>query len=148
VAVPFRAKQLIVSIVGALLFVPVDLFLGGQFAFNFGARSSPWAWAFDLTAFWGQLLGILISFFKPRLGGIWILASLAASVAIRLSVQLAAVHGPARWSEAAWLHTAPGLLKTGGLFWTTLLWAGPLVLALLLLHPMPAKERGRAETDC
>ena len=145
---PFRAKQLIVSIVGALLFVPVDLFLGGRFAFSFGARSSPWAWAFDLTAFWGQLLGILISFFKPRLGGVWILASLAASVAIRLSVQLAAIHGPALWSAATWVHTARGLLKTGGLFWAALHWAGPLVLALLLLRPMPAKEQSGAETRC
>ncbi len=141
-ALPFRGKQLIVSLVGALLFVPRDLFLGEAFAFSFGVHSSLWAWAFDLAAFWGQLLGILISFFKPRLGGVCILASIGASIAIRLSIEVAVVYGPARWSAAMWLHTAPGLLKTAGLFW-----AAPLVLALLLLRPVPAVERAGAETQ-
>jgi hypothetical protein len=141
VALPFRAKQLIVSLVGAILFVPRDLFFGEVFAFRFGAQSSPWAWAFDLTAFWAQLLGILISFFKPRLGGVCILVSIIASIVIRTSVQIAAIYGPARWSAATWLHAAPGLLKTVGLFW-----AGPHVLALLLLRPAPAMDRTGAET--
>jgi hypothetical protein len=142
VALPFRAKQLIVSLVGAVLFVPRDLFFGEAFAFSFGAQSSPWAWAFDLTAFWGQLLGILISFFKPRLGGACILATIIASIAIRLSVQVAVIYGPARWSAAMWLNAAPGLLKTAALFW-----GGPLVLALLLLRRARAVEREPASAE-
>lgn len=143
-ALPFRAKQLIVSLVGALLFVPVDLFLGGAFAFSFGAQSSLGAWAFDLAAFWGQILGILVSFFKPRLGGVCILASVTASVAIRLSMHVEAVYGPVHWGAALWLNAAPGLLKTAGLFW-----AASLVMALLLLRPAPAIEREPiADSQC
>lgn len=140
-ALPFRGKQLIVSAIGALLFVPMDMFFGEMFAFRFAAQTSPWAWAFALATFWGQLLGILISFFKPRLGGACILASIAASLAIRLSVQVAAIYGPAHWSAPMWLHAAPELLRKAGLFW-----AAPLVLALLLLRSEPPEEQASAET--
>lgn len=139
-ALPFRSKQLIVSAVGALLFVPLDMFFGEAFAFLFGAQTSPWAWAFDLAAFWGPLMGILISFFKPRIGGLWILVSITASVALQLSVRAGAIPGAARWSATAWLHAASGLPRIAELFWTA-----PLLLAFLLLRPVPAAERNSAQ---
>ena len=90
---PFRVKQLIVSTIGALLLLPLDFFFGGIFAFSFGAQESLWAWIFGLTAFWFQIFGILLSFFKPRPAAIWILANIAVSCFVRFAVQVNTVYG-------------------------------------------------------
>jgi hypothetical protein len=135
---PFRARQLIVSTIGALLLLPLDLFFGGVFAFSFGARESLWGWIFGLTAFWFQIFGIFLSFFKPRPAAVWMLANIGASCLIRVGAEIHGVYGPfaAGVHSSPWLPYAPSVIKLVGVFW-----AAPLLLALLLLRGAPRKER-------
>ncbi len=135
---PFRVKQLIVSTIGALLLLPLDFFFGGIFAFSFGAQESLWAWIFGLTAFWFQIFGILLSFFKPRPAAIWILANIAVSCFVRFAVQVNTVYGLAamRLNSSQWLPYVPSVLKLAIVFW-----AAPLLLALLLLRGASREER-------
>lgn len=138
---PFRMQQMAVSAIGALLLLPTDLFMGGMFSFAFAARESLWAWLFDLTAFWCQILGILASFFKPRLAGLWMLLNIAVSIAIAAGFALRNASGTAEAhaNGLQWFAAVPVFLKTAGWFW-----AAPLALALLLLRPAPRGE-GRAQ---
>lgn len=135
---PFRAKQLIVSTIGALLLLPLDFFFGGIFAFSFGAQESLWAWIFGLTAFWFQIFGILLSFFKPRTAALWMLANIAASAFVQLAAQGHTIYGLAapRLNAARWLPIAPSPVELAIFFWAT-----PLLFALLLLRGGPQEER-------
>lgn len=132
---PFRAQQFVISLIGALLLIPMDLHLGGRFTFSFNAHSAS-AWLFGLTAFWCQILAILISFFKPRLGGAWILVNIALSIAIQVWVAIRLGAGAGSLPVGAWGAIGPAYAKAVFLFWIT-----PLILALLLLRPTPRKER-------
>jgi len=140
---PFRTKQLIVSTIGALLLLPLDFFFGGIFAFSFGAQESLWAWIFGLTAFWFQIFGILLSFFKPRTAALWILANITASAFVQLAPQGHAIHWLAvpQLNTAHWLPIAPSPIELALFFW-----APPLLFALLLLRGGPQEERLLAAT--
>lgn len=136
-ALPFRTQQCLVSAIGALLFLPVYLFWGGIFSFEFGVRQSIWAWSFDLTACWFQAFGILASFVRPRWAAYWMLVSVCLSVLIALGWAAETAHSVAGIPRilAQWLHSAPGLFKPAVAFWV-----GPLFLAFLLLWRVPREE--------
>lgn len=131
-----RAQQLVVSLIGALLIIPLDLFFGGMFSFSYGAQSV-WAWLFDLTAFWFQILGILVSFFKPRVAAAWMLLNIGLSIFIGLLVEVRLAHreGLIHPTISEWLRSTPGYVKTAGLFWLA-----PVVMALLLLRSTSSGE--------
>lgn len=131
----FRARQTLVSIIGAIIIIPLSLHFGGSISFSFGVRESLWAWLFALTAFWLQIFAILTSFFKPRLAAAWMLLNIALSIAIGLVAHVRSGYHPdlAHFSLAQWFGSAPAYLKTAGLFWTA-----PLLLALFLLRTEPA----------
>lgn len=130
----FRAQQWIVSAVGALFIIPTSLFFGGMFSFAFGTQQSLGAWLFGLTAFWFQILGILASFFKPRLAAAWMLLSLGLSLFICAATEWRWEHHAGRPVSglSEWLRDGPGYLKTTWFFWIA-----PLFVALLLLRPAP-----------
>jgi len=131
-ALNYRAQQLVVSAIGALLLLPLDFFMGGIFSFSFAARDSVWAWAFGLTAFWGQIFCVLASFFKPRTAAACMLVDVGISCCIWLGCGMAARTsglGVARLSASYWMNYAPGLLPTAALFW-----AAPMAFAMLLLR--------------
>lgn len=136
----FRMQQLIVSIVGAIFIIPSSLFFGGMLSFSFGAQQSVGAWLFGLTAFWCQILGILASFFKPRLAAAWMLLNLALALLVSVATEL-------RWerhmgilhlSMSDWLQGCPSYLKA-----TRFFCAAPLVIALLLLRPAGGRCAGQ-----
>jgi hypothetical protein len=128
-------QQCIISMVGALFIIPTSLFFGGMFSFAFGTQQSLGGWLFGLTAFWCQILGIVASFFKPRLAAVWMLLNIAVSILVSA--------GTMHLSMTAWLRACPGYLKA-----TSFFWAGPLVVALLLLRPRPAdKEQTQPLTE-
>ncbi len=131
-AVSYRGRQLLVSLIGALILLPLDFFMGGLFSFSFGAQNSLWAWAFGLTAFWGQIICILTSFFRPRVAAVWMLLNVAASSSILLGCEMArnSGHGLASLSKYSWLEYAPGLAQAAAFFWIA-----PMIFALLLLRP-------------
>ncbi len=134
----FRVVQIVISTVGTIFIIPWGTFLGVMFTFSFKADESLWAWAFDLTVFWSQILGILASFIKPRLAAIWMLLNIVISVlmAIGVEVKLGFVPDARHLSATEWFKISPVLLKQAGLFWGI-----PLVFALLLLR------RGRSQND-
>lgn len=134
----FRMQQCFVSMVGALFIIPSSLFFGGMFSFDFGTHQSLGGWLFGLTAFWCQILGVVASFFKPRLAAVWMLLNLALSVLVSAATEAHWLHraGTLNWSLAEWVRACPAYLKTTWFFW-----AAPLVVAILLLRPMPASER-------
>ena len=134
----FRMQQCIVSMVGALFIIPSSLFFGGMFSFAFGTQQSLGGWLFGLTAFWCQILGIVASFFKPRLGAVWMLLNLALSILVSAATEVHWLHhaGALHAGVDEWLRACPVYLKATWFFW-----AGPLVVSVLLLRPMPASER-------
>ena len=83
---------MLLSAIGALLFLPMYFFLGGVFSFWFAARDSMWAWGFNLTAFWCQIFGITASFFKPRTGAVWMLLNIALSVLMAIGCAAESIH--------------------------------------------------------
>jgi hypothetical protein len=152
---PFRAVQLVISTVGTVLIIPWGTFLGVMFTFSFRADESLWAWAFDLTAFWSQVLGILASFFKPRLAALWMLLNIVISVLMAIGFEIKQGFAPdtRHLSGIEWLKLSPVILKQAGMFWGL-----PLIFALLLLRrtfprtvphlPLqPTTPQGKESTD-
>lgn len=152
---PFRAVQLVISTVGTVLIVPWGTFLGVMFTFSFRADESLWAWAFDLTAFWSQVLGILASFFKPRLAALWMLLNIVISVLMAIGFEIKQGFAPdaRHLSGIEWLKLSPVILKQAGMFWGL-----PLIFALILLRrtfprtvphlPLqPITPQGKESTD-
>jgi hypothetical protein len=140
-----RQQQLLISAIGAAIILPSDLFLGVMFAFSFRAGESAWAWGFDLIAFWSQIIGIIASFFKPRLAAGWMLACIGISVLIGIGFEVKSSYAPdARHVKAAeWLGTLPAIMKTAGFFWGV-----PLICALLLIRTgAPAKASAHRHPD-
>lgn len=136
----FKARQTLISIIGAIIIIPLSLHFGGAISFSFGVRESLWAWLFALTAFWLQIFATLTSFFKPRLAAAWMLLNIALSIAIGLAAYGRAAYdtGLTRFTVAQWFGSTPGYLKAAGLFWTA-----PLLLALFLLLPEPAANQAK-----
>lgn len=134
----FRMQQFLISIAGAIFIVPTSLFFGGMLSFAFGTQQSLGAWLFSLTAFWCQILGVLASFFKPRLAAVWMLLNLVLAVLVSLATELRWQHRAGilhlGWGE--FFRSCPDYLKSTWFFW-----AAPLLVALLLLRPQPAEGR-------
>lgn len=128
-SLPFRTQQLLVSVTGTLLFVPLYLFWGGVFTLSFAAHDSIWAWGFGLVSCWSQILAVLVSYFKPRLAACWVLVDLAVSVVMAIGRVGEITHGHAgMMSEIEqWMQTSHGILNT-----TLVFWVGPALFALLL----------------
>jgi hypothetical protein len=126
-----------VSTVGTILIIPWGTFLGAMFTFSFRADESLWAWAFDLTAFWSQILGILASFIKPRLAAIWMLLNIGLSVLMAIGFEVKQGFAPdaQHLSGMEWIKLSPVILKQAGLFWGI-----PLIFALLLLRRNPSQN--------
>lgn len=125
----FRNQQLLVSAIGAVLIIPLELFLGVMFTFAFTSHESGWAWAFDLISFWSQIPGIALSFLKPRFAAAWMLLCLAISICIAITFEIVVSYsgagaGP---NSLTWLEAAPSLLRTAAIFWGV-----PLLFGLLL----------------
>jgi hypothetical protein len=133
----FRLGQLVVSTVGTILIIPWNTFLGVMFTFSFRADESLWAWAFDVTAFWSQIIGILASFFKPRLAAVWMLLNIVISVlmAIGFEVKMSFAPDARQLSPMEWVRDCPVFLKEAGAFWGI-----PLVFALLLPRRGPSQN--------
>jgi hypothetical protein len=133
----FRQQQLLISAIGAALILPSDLFLGVMFTFSFRAGESAWAWGFDLIAFWSQIVGIVVSFFKPRLAAGWMLACIGISVLIAVGFEIKSGYAPdaRHLSAAEWMGFLPAILKNSGFFWGL-----PLIFALLLISRDPSTQ--------
>ena len=130
-ALPYRAQQCLVSLLGALLFLPLYLFWGGVFSFSYSLNDSAWAWAFGITACWFQILAILFSFMKPRFAALWLIGNTAMSILLASGHLKALEHG--RVATAAplevWLRSGTGYLKAGCIFCVP-----PLLMAFFLIR--------------
>lgn len=137
IAIPFRARQWIVSVVGSLLFAPLYLFWGGLFSFSFTIYDSICAWAFGLTACWCQLLAMLVSFFNPRRAAYWMVLNTAVSMGLAAYHVAGYAHGKITASSPLelWLLTGNSLVKAGLIFF-----APPLLFAFLLLRRSHAPD--------
>ena len=142
-ALPFRTRQYFISIIGALFFLPVYLFMGGLFSLSYSIYDSVWAWGFGLVACWSQIMAVVASFFNPRKAAWCMIANTAIGVLLAYGHIVRAGHSdyesPIHLEQ--WLRTAPGVLKAIAVFW-----APPLVLAYLLLRQTRTQNR-RALTD-
>jgi len=72
---------------GTLLVVPWECFLTFGFTFTLTGHESFWVWAFVLFAFLLNIPAVLLSWFMPRQGALWILANTAISMAIGAGFQ-------------------------------------------------------------
>lgn len=140
----FRHQQLLVSAIGAVLIIPLELFLGVMFTFPFTGNESAWAWIFDFISFWTQIIGIIMSFFKPRIAAAWMLLCLASSVSIGIIFELKMSYSGNTFHPSAsqWLKFAPSLLRTAAIFWGI-----PLLFALLLARKPPSFNRAHSDVS-
>ena len=134
----FRYQQLIVSVIGLIIILPLDTFLGAMFVFSLSARDSLWVVAFDLIAFWSQIPGIIVSFFKPRLGAGWMLVNIGISVVIGIISEVNSAYAPdaLHLTISGWIKDVPVMLKEATFFWGI-----PMIFALLLLRKEPSARR-------
>ena len=130
-ALPYRVQQCLVSLLGALLFLPLYLFWGGVFSFSYSIYDSAWAWAFGLTACWCQILAILFSFMRPRIAALWMIGNTVMSILLAGGHLNALAHG--RVASAApleiWLRSGAGYVKAGCIFCVP-----PLLMAYFLIR--------------
>jgi len=131
----FRHQQIVVSVIGLILILPLDTFLGTMFVFSLSARDSLWVVAFDLIAFWSQIPGIIMSFFKPRIAAGWMLVSIGISVVIGIGFEVNSACAPdaRHLTIAEWIQDVPVILKEASFFWGI-----PMIFALLLLRKGPS----------
>jgi hypothetical protein len=84
----FHWNQLKLAIlVGMLLVIPWECFLTFGFTFAMKGHESLWIWAFVLFAFLLNIPAVLLSWFMPKQGALWILANTAISMAIGAGFQ-------------------------------------------------------------
>src|ERR1700735_4092126 len=119
---------------GTLLVVPWECFLTFGFTFTMRGHESLWVWAFVLFAFLLNIPAVLLSWFLPRQGALWILANTAISMAIGVAFQWTNyLHNPD--SPASLLTLFAGLIME-----IALLWFAPLAFALGILMILNSSE--------
>lgn len=140
----FRWNQLkLATLMGTLLVVPWECFLTFGFTFTMRAHESLWVWAFILFAFLLNIPAVLLSWFRPKQGALWILANAAISMAIGPGFQwksyLDNPHSSASFISS-WLTVFAGLIAE-----IVLLWFAPLAFAfgILMILSSPELESGQ-----
>ena len=119
---------------GALLVVPWECFLTFGFTFTMGGHESIWVWAFILFAFLLNIPAVLLSWFMPRQGALWVLANTAISMAIGAGSQWRNyLHNPD--SSGSLLTLFAGLVTE-----IALLWFAPLAFAFGILIILNSSE--------
>jgi len=129
----FHSKHqlILIIVIGALLIIPWGVFVGVMFTFTFRNHESIWAWIFDLLTFWCQVLGVIVSFVKPRAAAIWMLTALTASASLAITYEVRDTYASsARHIIASqWITVLPSILKAA-----FFLYGIPLLFALLVLR--------------
>jgi hypothetical protein len=123
---------------GTLLVVPWECFLTFGFTFTMAGHESLWIWTFVLFAFLLNIPAVLLSWFMPRQGALWILANTAISMAIGAGFQWKNyLHNPD--SSASFISTLLTLFARL-VAEIALLWFAPLAFAFGILIILNSSE--------
>jgi hypothetical protein len=128
---------------GTFLVIPWEFFLTFGFIFTLTGHEPFWIWAFVLFAFLLNIPAVLLSWFMPRQGALWILANAAISMAIGAGFQWKNyLNNPD--SSASFISSLLTLFA-GLVVEIALLWFAPLAFAFGILIILNSAELESAQ---